>query len=255
MWISAAFIPGNKNKTADYRFRNFKDNTEWQLKSTILSQDVKILSYNPDLFSSYLNHQVHKYESWQPNPYSFAVDAFSTSWSTYTNVYAFPPFSLVGPVLTKLRQDKATRNIVIPYWTTQHWFPMMLGLLIEHPLILPNQKDTIQLPFRKDAIHPLYPPPPPKKKINKIKQKLLAVRLSGLDSKVLDYQETLKVSFCLHGDKQPEQSMSQYYEDGKHFVLKRQDNPNYRNLNSVSEFLMNSRLKIQCYLCCTQCID
>ena len=107
MWISAAFIPGKKNKTADYKSRNFKDNTEWQLKSTIFFQIVEILSRNPDidLFASYLNRQ---YVSWQPDPYSFAVDAFSISWSEYTNVYAFPPFSLVGPVLTKLRQDKVT---------------------------------------------------------------------------------------------------------------------------------------------------
>ena len=116
--------------------------------------------------------------SWQPDPYSFTVDAFSISWSEYTNVYAFPPFSLVGPVLTKLRQDKVTGIIVIPYWTTQYWFPMMLEMLTEHPLLLPNQKDTIQLPFRKDAIHPMYP-----------KMRMLAVRLSGLDSEVLDYQD------------------------------------------------------------------
>ena len=118
MWISAAFIP--KKRTADYKSWNFKDNTEWQLKSTIFSQIVKILYCNPDidLFASYLNRQIDKYVPWQPDQYSFAVDAFSISWSAYTNVYAFPPFSLVGPVLTKLRQDKATGIIVIFYWTT-----------------------------------------------------------------------------------------------------------------------------------------
>ena len=65
MWISAAFMPGNKNKTADYKSRNFKVNTEWQLKSTISSQVVKTLSCNSDidLFAPYLNHQVDKYVS------------------------------------------------------------------------------------------------------------------------------------------------------------------------------------------------
>ena len=64
------------------------------------------LVYNPDtdLFVPYLNLHVDNYVSWQPDPYSFAVDGFNISWSAYTNVYAFPPFSLVGPVLTKLRQ-------------------------------------------------------------------------------------------------------------------------------------------------------
>ena len=81
MWISVAFIPHNKNKTANYKSRNFKDNTEWHLKSTIFSQVVKILSCNPDtdLLASYLNRQMDKYVSWQPDPYSFAVDAFSIS--------------------------------------------------------------------------------------------------------------------------------------------------------------------------------
>ena len=82
----------------------------------------------------------------------------------------------------------------------------MLELLIEHSLLLPNQKGTIQLSFRKDALYP--------------KMIMLTVRLSGLDSKVLDYQRTLQVSFCDHGYKQPEQGMSQYYEGGKDFVLK-----------------------------------
>ena len=99
----------------------------------------------------------------------------------------------------------------------------MLELLIEHPLLLQNQKDTVQLSFRKDALYS--------------KMIMLAVRLPGLDSKVLDYQMTIKVSFCLHRDKQPEQGMS-HYEGGNDFVLKGQDNPNYPTVNSVLEFLM-----------------
>ena len=42
-------MPGDKNKTADYKSRNFKVNTEWQLESTIFSQVVKTLSCNPDI--------------------------------------------------------------------------------------------------------------------------------------------------------------------------------------------------------------
>ena len=82
VWIPVAFMPVNKNKTTDYKSRNFKDNIEWQLKSTIFSQVVKILSSNPDidLFSLYLNHQVVNYVSWQPDLYSFAVvHAFNVS--------------------------------------------------------------------------------------------------------------------------------------------------------------------------------
>ena len=46
--------------------------------------------------------------------------------------------------------------------------------------------------------------------------RMLALRSSGLDSEVLDYQKTLKVLFCPHGDNQNKV----YYEDGKHFALK-----------------------------------
>ena len=75
-----------------------------------------------DIFASCLNHQLDKYISWLPNPGSLFVDAFSISWSN-SKFYAYPPFSMIGAATAKSVQDKATGIMIIPYWTTQYWYP------------------------------------------------------------------------------------------------------------------------------------
>ena len=54
-----------------------------------------------DLFASRLNRQVETFVSWKPEPEAWAVDAFSLNWKDIV-FYAFPPFSVLGQVLTKI---------------------------------------------------------------------------------------------------------------------------------------------------------
>ena len=46
----------------------------------------------------------------------------------------FPPFSLVGRVLAKMIRDKTDEVIVVPDWSTQHWYPQLMQMTTHEPL-------------------------------------------------------------------------------------------------------------------------
>ena len=105
-----------------------------------------------DLFATCLNHQLDHYVSWRPDPFAMATDAFQITWRNYQG-YAFPPFALVGKCLQKIHQEESTVVLVAPVWKTQWWYPYLLQLLIDYPLLLPVHPDLLSNPFKRK--HPL----------------------------------------------------------------------------------------------------
>ena len=153
----AAYIPGQENVTADFQSRNFKDNTEWSLNDKEFLRIVETFGIpDIDLFASRLNCKVQKFISWQPDPTSFAVDAFSMDWGKLGLCYAFPPFSLVGKVINKAARDGAELLLVAPSWRSQYWFPLISNYTLEHPLRLSVSRNTIYLAHDKTVSHPIW---------------------------------------------------------------------------------------------------
>ena len=92
---------------------------------------------NIDLFAPRLNFQMSVYVSWFLDPGAWAVDAFSFRWREF-KPYIFPPFSLLGRILTKLKVLKVSDALIIaPWWPTAHWYPQLLQLLVQRPILLP----------------------------------------------------------------------------------------------------------------------
>ena len=108
-----------------------------------------------NLFASRIHHQVSNYISWKPDPGAKAVDTFSINWSPTYN-YCFPPFSIILKVLQKTQQDKDQAIVVVPYWTTQNWFPVLLRMLVDHPLIMKASLSILYLPTHPTIPHPLH---------------------------------------------------------------------------------------------------
>ena len=88
-----------------------------------------------------------KYASCKPDPDAYHVNAFSLCWLNL-NAYIFPPFRIVGRVLAKLAQDRATALVIVPCWQTQLWFPQFVRLVKPGttPLLLPAHEHLLQLP-------------------------------------------------------------------------------------------------------------
>lgn len=210
IFITAVHIVGKTNYTADYMSRNFSDSTEWKLHEYVFQKICKLFFIpDVDLFASRLNKQLTKYVSWFPEPDAIASNAFSLSWSKF-NPYIFPPFSMVSRVLQKVQEDKV-RNVIliVPMWATQPWFPTLLDLLTDLPIMLPNKPNLLRL-THNNVVHPLC----------KRKLFLVACNISGVISKVKDFQNTLSSTSHNHGENQLQNNMTLFGTSGLFGVIK-----------------------------------
>ena len=143
-----------------------------------------------DLFASKINHKLSNYISWRTDPGAKAVDAFSINWLPTYN--CFPPFSIFLKVLQKIQQDKAQTIVVVPYWTTQTWFPVFLAMLVDHPLIMTASLNILYFPVHPKTSHPLHP-----------KLKLLVAHISVVTLTHKMFLQQQNIYSCLLEEFQP----------------------------------------------------
>ncbi len=207
IWLSASHIPGKLNVAADFKSRNFNDRTEWSLHPQIFDRLVQEFGeVDIDLFATRLNAKCTRYVSWHKEPHACYVDAFSRSWKNDIN-YIFPPFSLIGRCLQKIRLEEAEAVFVLPSWTTQSWFTNFLNLLVQEPIELPQMDNLLTLEHNHKN-HPL------RKRL-----RMLGARLSGKFSKNKSFQQKLQTLSLPHGDKVRTSSMEHTLGDGSTFVI------------------------------------
>ncbi|VDH88857.1 Hypothetical predicted protein [Mytilus galloprovincialis] len=190
IFVTAVHIPGKDNIGPDNLSRIFNDSSEWKLKEAVFK---KVCSHfytpNIDLFASRINKHLDCYVSWFPDPEAFATDAFSFSWNIF-EPYIFPPFSLTGKILQKVEGDKVRKALlIVPFWPTQSWFPKLLEMLIDFPVVLPLCNDLLFLPHSKE-FHPM----------NKRKLFLTACLVSGKASSIKGFHERLQESSLILGE-------------------------------------------------------
>jgi hypothetical protein len=208
IWLTLAHIPGKKNFEADEKSRKFNDNTEWQLNPQYFQCLTKELGQPTiDLFASKLNCQFQPYISWHRDPEAVAIDAFSVDWGQWDYIYVFAPFSLAMKVLSKWRRDGAEGIIILPHWNTAPWFPVMLHMLIQEPVLLPRGKKTLRQ-VHSDESHPLYR-----------KLQLIACVLSGNPLKTKAFRQNLYASSCRHGENQLKNNTTLISPNGQFSVL------------------------------------
>lgn len=187
IWITAEYIPGSEN-VADFESRNYKENTEWKLDSSIVSKIFDIWGTPEiDMFASRLNNQLARFVSWHPDPEAEIINAFSCDWSQYY-FYAFPCFSLIPRCLAKLQHDRGNCILIAPVWTTQSWFPMLMEMMTDTPILLPKRENLLTLPGTQ-RIHPLHQ-----------KLTLMACRISGKPLEVERFLNAQQTSSWPLGD-------------------------------------------------------
>ena len=165
----------------------------------------KLGSCDTDLFASRLDNQLSRYVAWEPHPYTLHIDSFSLDWSLVKG-YIFPSFSLMHKILHKIELDQATCVVILPLWTSQPWFPKMLKMLCNYPILLPSSQHLIKHPLT-GLSHP------------KTKMKLMACKLSGISSKVKEFQKKLPKLSWPHGEEEQNNATSIISKDGTNFVL------------------------------------
>ena len=95
------------------------------------------------MFATLSNSHLPRFMSPVPEPRALAVDALSQDWQG-RSMYMFPPFPLLNRVIQKLRSTQVVEVILVaPWWPFQSWFPHLLCLCVEHPLVLPYRRDLL----------------------------------------------------------------------------------------------------------------
>ena len=181
---------------------------EWKLNENVFEQIDKIFGpHDIDLFASQDNHQIKRYVSYLPDPNAEFIDAFSVNWNKL-NAYVFPPFSIIGRVLQKMKLEEADITLVAPIWTTQTWFPEILHSIVQDSYVIPKKKFLLYQTSDSQQKYPLQ------------KMTLAVFRLSGKSSKAQAYQKTLQRSFYHHGEDLRKNNIGHISENGCHFVVK-----------------------------------
>ncbi|XP_053390973.1 uncharacterized protein LOC128553808 [Mercenaria mercenaria] len=196
IFISAVYIKGFENVEADWYSRNFSDSTEWRLKPWIFNRLCShFFMPDIDLFASRINKQLDTFISWFPEPGAVCNDAFSCSWHDY-EPYIFPPFNLISKVVNKIAEDSVERAlVVVPFWKSQPWFPLLLQYVASLPVRLPRHKDLLTLAHDR-TLHQIG------KSLN-----LIGVMLSGNRYILENFQQELSRSSFKHGEQGQENNM------------------------------------------------
>ena len=162
-----------------------------------------------DLFATNINAQLGKYAAFRPDPGAMYIDAFSIEWFDL-KFYAFPLISVIPRVIAKVKQDSAEGIIVVPFWPTQVWYPVMLKMLVSTPILLNSRKSLLVLPQTLNLIHPMW------KKMN-----MLVVHLSDSLQKANQCQEMLLKYYQLHGEWEQKKRYNSHVERFVRFCRER----------------------------------
>ena len=137
--LEARYLPGESNVLADVLSRHGQVvGTEWSLHPQVARALLRTWG-NPsiDLFATCLNAKLPLYCSLVPDPQAIFEDAFRHPWDDL-DLYAFPPFALVGRVIARVQQSsRVAMTLVAPLWPEKEWFADLLLLLTQPPLVLP----------------------------------------------------------------------------------------------------------------------
>ena len=143
--VQARHIPGCLNMIADHLSRlNQPISTEWSLHPEIVERIFHFWGRpEVDMLATVSNSHLPQFMSPIPEPRALAVDALSQDWQGRA-MYMFPLFPLLNKVIQKLRSTQAAEVILIaPWWPNQSWFPHLLRLCVEHPLVFPYCRDLL----------------------------------------------------------------------------------------------------------------
>ena len=147
-------MPGFNNAEAGLHSKELEDTTEWQLNPAIFKNIIKTFGTpNLDVLDSRINKQLPKFVSTHPEPEVWATDTFSLIWKQMY-FYMFPPFSLVGKLLSKALRGKTKAIIIKPNWSSRHWYPRISSLATVVLEINPLESN-LRLTHKPLAMHPL----------------------------------------------------------------------------------------------------
>ena len=122
----------------------------------------------------------------KPDPKAVAVDALQQNW-THKFTYAFPPFNIIARTLKKVQAHRSSMIIITPTWNTQPFYPLLLQMVTQEPIMLPKSNNLLLDPAGNQ--HPL---------VTEGNLRLAAWLISGNPSKQKEFHSRLPSSSKMH---------------------------------------------------------
>ena len=179
IFVSAEHVKGKLNTEADFLSRNQDNSGEWSLLYSVFDDIIHSFKVTPtiDLFANRNNCKVSRFISWQPDPFALCFNTF-LQFVDSEYFWAFPPFNLITKFLRKVHLEELEGIIVVPGWSTQPFFSLLLDLLVDVPIIIRWRDNLLE--------HPQMPVHPLGKRL-----RLMACRISGKRCKIRDFHKIL----------------------------------------------------------------
>lgn len=138
------YVPGEQNAEADRLSRwTVHDVTGWQLHPAVFARILD--RWGPlsiDLFASETNRLLPRFFSWIYSAQAEGIDCFRHRWPP--RAFAHPTPSLVGRVLRKAIVEQVRDLILVaPLWRSAPWWPLLLELAQEPPMIISRRQDFL----------------------------------------------------------------------------------------------------------------
>lgn len=144
IYLTAEYLPGLKNGEADKLSRIESNWAESHLARPLYRLvDRTWGPHSMDAFASATNHQCPRYVSLRLDHNTMYTDFLSHPVNPKENVWAFPPFAMIGRVMRKVEEEGLTLTLLIPIWPAQPWWPLFPALLSDYPLLLPHHQHPI----------------------------------------------------------------------------------------------------------------
>ena len=205
--LVAEHLPGLENTIADKESRVMRDRSDWMLNPQIFLQiDMKWGPLEVDMFASRLTTQTKRFFSWRPDPDAEAVNAFNQDWRALKGRgYANHPWNLIGRTLNRVHQQEVTMVVIAPVWKSQPWYPILLEMIVDFPVLIPHQENLI-LPTHSECLPEVIP-------------QLAAWLISGNSIMMKKFQRKAQSCSLPHGDKKLANLTTHSFESGCAGVL------------------------------------
>lgn len=178
--VLADHIKGLDNHWADRISRlKGRDKTDWRLKRVLFIRIQKILNLKltVDLFASEYNRLTEKFCSLKTTNALQYLTKESRRSLAREGLWANPPFCLIPRILSIVRERRLDMVMLIPFWSSAFWWPVMMSMLTQAPIVLPRNCLLIPQGLKYHQ------------SLRTLKWPLLCVRLSGHEFKTMSWRK------------------------------------------------------------------
>ena len=127
--LDVEWIPRNQNEAADAASREaiVVDTDDWQITDDFFNiLNRRWGSFTVDCFANSYNNKVDQFFSLFNSPNCAGVDAFSFDWEDEFCLLV-PPVCIVGTTLQHLRVCRGKGVLVVPFWPSAAFWPMLIN--------------------------------------------------------------------------------------------------------------------------------